>query len=239
MCGRYTLRTSPQQMLLQFRLDTPVQADGGPSPLAALRPRYNIAPTQQVVVVREVADGKRELVEMRWGLVRPADSWPPVGAPLFNARSETAAEKPAFREAIRARRCLVPADGFYEWKAADRGRQPFYIHRPDEALLAFAGLWEERLDPQGRPLTSCTILTTDANALLRPLHDRMPVLVGPADYDAWLDPANTDPESIRPLFGSAPAAELVVTPVSPRVNAVANDDPQCLGPPERQGELFA
>ncbi len=239
MCGRYTLRTSPQQMLLHFRLDAPAQAGGGPSPLAALQPRYNIAPTQQVVVVREVAGGKRELVEMRWGLVRPPDPWPPVGVPLFNARSETAAEKPAFREAIRARRCLVPADGFYEWKAAGRGRQPFYIHRPDDALLALAGLWEERLDPRGQPLASCTILTTGANELLRPLHDRMPVIIAPEDYDTWLDPANSDPESMQGMFVSAPSAELVITSVSPRVNRVANDDPQCLAAPERQGELFA
>jgi putative SOS response-associated peptidase YedK len=171
-------------------------------------------------------------------LIRPADPWPPIGAPLFNARSETVAEKPAFREAIRARRCLLPANGFYEWQGDGRRRQPFYIHRADDTLLALAGLWEERFDQQGAPTASCAILTTEANELLRPLHDRMPVLVAPADYNAWLDPANTYPQTIERLFVSRPSAELVLTAISPRVNAVANDDPQCLAPPERQGELF-
>ena len=228
MCGRYTLRASPQQLGLHFGLDV----------VPEMRPRYNIAPTQLVPVVRAATDGGRELVELRWGLIPGWSKTPPSGAPLINARSETAASKPTFRAAFRQRRCLLPADGFYEWQKLPTHRQPFHIHRPDGSVFGFASLWEQWHDASGKKLETCTILTTAANALLRPLHERMPVVVAPADYAAWLDPAVTDAAQVEPLLSGAAASELVVTPVTIRVNSIAHDDVECLTPAEQQKGLF-
>ena len=228
MCGRYTLRTSPQQLGLQFGLDAVPQ----------LRPRYNIAPTQRVPVVRAAPSGEREWVELRWGLIPSWSKEPPSGAPLINARSETAASKPTFRAAFRQRRCLLPADGFYEWQKLPTRRQPFHIHRPDGGPFGLAGLWEQWHDAGGQKIETCTILTTAANELLRPLHERMPVIVAPADYAAWLDPGVTDVAQVEPLLSSAAADELVITPVSTRVNSIVHDDAECLAPAEQQKGLF-
>jgi putative SOS response-associated peptidase YedK len=139
---------------------------------------------------------------------------------------------------MRHRRCLIPADGFYEWKKIGKQKQPYFIRRPDDKPFAFAGLWERWTDPEGRPLETCTILTTDANELLRPLHIRMPVIVEPADYTAWLDPSQTDPDRLRTLFASLTADQLVTSPVSTIVNSPANDDPRCLSPAEEEKSLF-
>jgi putative SOS response-associated peptidase YedK len=228
MCGRYTLRASPQQLGLHFGLDS----------VPELRPRYNIAPTQIVPVVRAGAGGVRELVELRWGLIPGWSKTPPTGAPLINARSETAASKPTFRAAFRQRRCLLPADGFYEWQKLGTSRQAFHVHRPDGGLFGFAGLWEQCHDASGKTLETCTILTTAANELLRPLHERMPVIVAPADYAAWLDPAAADAVQVEPLLSGAAANELVISPVTTRVNSIAHDDAECLTPAEQQKGLF-
>ena len=159
------------------------------------------------------ADGpSRELVKLRWGLVPSWSKEPSGGNPLINAHSETVATKPAFRAAMRQRRCLIPADGFYEWKKIGPSKQPYFIHRPDDRPFAIAGLWERWTDPEGRPLETCTILTTAANAVLRPLHERMPVIVEPADYAQWLDRSATDPEALRPLFAALTAEEFVFAP---------------------------
>jgi putative SOS response-associated peptidase YedK len=212
MCGRFTLRSDANALAQHFGLDESALAAGFPPP------RYNIAPTQAIPVVRlDAASGRRELVVQRWGLVPHwAKDKQPLPA-LFNARAETLGAKPAFREAFRARRCLIPADGFYEWKAVGKSKQPWYIHMPDGGLFAFAGLWEG---------DTCTIITRAPTPALAPLHDRMPAIPAPAAYAAWLDPARTRPEELLPLLESAPELELY--PVSPLVNRAAADTPQCV-----------
>lgn len=213
--------------------------------------RYNIAPSQEVLVVRNV-DGVREASTMRWGLVPSWSKEPGGGPPMINARAETLAEKPAFRTAYRRRRCIVPADGFYEWKklGAETGtrgkKQPYYIHRPDGGVFGFAGLWETWRGPgadrggerrhangleeeeEAAAIESCTIVTTDANRTLSDLHDRMPVILAEGDYALWLDRAVEDPEQLRHLLAPCGEDELVAEPVSAYVNRVANDGPQCI-----------
>jgi putative SOS response-associated peptidase YedK len=217
MCGRYELHTHPAAIALAFGLLEPPDA----------RPRYNIAPMQQVPVVRRRADGTREWVEMRWGLVPRWAKDPSIGAKMINARAETIADKPSFRTAFRHHRCLIPADGFYEWTATPGGKQPVHIGRKDGAPFGFAGLFERWLAADGAVLDTCTILTTTANDLLRPIHERMPVIVGPEHYARWLDAANLD---VADLFAPFPSAALVWHPVSTRVNAVRNDDASLIAP---------
>jgi putative SOS response-associated peptidase YedK len=233
MCGRFTLRTPATILIEHFDLD--VRDD---RQLALFEPRYNIAPTQDIVVVRaDPASGRRTALNLRWGLVPSWTKELTPGPPMINARSETLGEKPAFRTAYRQRRCLIPADGFYEWKqsaTAARGKkQPYYIHRPDGAPFAFAGLWESWRAPgdrstDTRPLESCTVITTAANAALEDLHDRMPVVLSPNDYARWLDPAIQEPSQLQYLLRACPNDELVAEPVSTHVNSVSNDDPRCV-----------
>jgi putative SOS response-associated peptidase YedK len=204
--------------------------------LALFVPRYNIAPTQDVLAVRAAEGGQREAAMLRWGLVPSWAKELQSGAPLINARAETVAEKPAFRTALRRRRCLIPADGFYEWQqsGAARGKkQPYYIHRRDERPFAFAGLWErwtakDSPPPEQFAIESCTIVTTAANATLAPLHDRMPVVLAEGDYALWLDPALQDAAAVVPLLAPCDDEELIAEPVSTHVNRVANDDPGCI-----------
>ena len=219
MCGRYLL-TSPIDLLRQvFRfMERP-----------NLGPRYNIAPTQEVAIVRLTRDGERpELIMMRWGLVPYWADDIKIGNRLINARAESVERTPAFREAYQRRRCLVPADGFYEWRKEGRRRQPFLIRRRDQAPFAFAGLWERWQQPGGQILRSCTIVTCPANPLLAEIHDRMPVILAPDDHARWLDPAAGEG---RAVLRPCPADWLEAIPVSPRVNSPANDDPDCLAPP--------
>ena len=217
MCGRYELHTHPAAIALAFGLVEPPDA----------RPRYNVAPTQQVPVVRQRADGSREWVEMRWGLVPRWAKDPSIGAKMINARAETIADKPTFRMAFRHHRCLIPADGFYEWKVTPGGKQPMHVGRKDRAPFGFAGLFERWLAADGAVLDTCTILTTSANELLRPIHDRMPVIVAPENYARWLDAANLD---VTDLFAPFPSDAMTWHPVSTRVNAVRNDDPSLIVP---------
>jgi len=199
-----------------------------------LMARYNIAPTQAAAVVRLTpADGGRELVLLRWGLVPSWSKDPATGASPINARADTVAAKPSFRAAFRARRCLVPADGFYEWQAPVSGKgpkQPYLIRRrasdPAQGTFAFAGLWE-RWQGAGQTIESFAIVTTDANATLRPIHHRMPVILDPRDYAAWLD---CDNMRAGDLLRPAPDDALVAVPISTRVNSVANDDPGVIEP---------
>jgi putative SOS response-associated peptidase YedK len=190
--------------------------------------RYNIAPTQEIAAVRITPDsGQRELAMLKWGLVPAWADDPKTGAHWINARCETAAEKPAFRSAFRQRRCLVPADGFFEWRTEGKRKLPHYITLADGGLFAMAGLWE-RWHREGQTIESCTILTTDANDLVRPLHDRMPVILPPEFYDHWLDPRVHDPEELKSLLRCFPAERMAVLPVDPAVNSPANDDPRCI-----------
>jgi putative SOS response-associated peptidase YedK len=207
--------------------------------LELFTPRYNIAPTQEIVVVRaDTASGHRIASTMRWGLIPSWSKEGLKGRPMINARGETVAEKPAFRTAFCCRRCLIPADGFYEWQlpASGRGKkQPYYIHRRDDRPFAFAGLWETWRGGTGddAPLVieSCTIVTTAAAGALRELHDRMPVILAPGDYSQWLDPARKEPSALAPMLESGEEVELVAEPVSTRVNRVTEvEDPDCILP---------
>jgi putative SOS response-associated peptidase YedK len=223
MCGRFTLEKSIGSLASLF------QVAEGP----AMAERFNIAPTQPVAVVRLSPEGEeRELVLLRWGLI-PGWAKNPADLPLLiNARAETAATKPAFRAALRRRRCLVPSDGFYEWQRVGRQKQPFYIRMRDGAPFAMAGLWEHWEAPDGSAIDSCALLTTEANELMRSVHDRMPVIVAPEDYDLWLDLAVQDVELIQGLLRPYPADDMIASPVSPLVNNARNDDPQCILPLE-------
>lgn len=197
----------------------------------APRPRYNVAPTQDVLALRRDQDGQRFLAPLRWGLIPHWADDPAIGNRLINARAETAHEKPAFRQALRKRRCLIPADGFYEWQKTGSRKQPHFIYMADEKPFCFAGLWESWTDPQSeQPLSSFTILTTDANAQLRPIHHRMPVILLAEQYDLWLDPAIQDPARLKDCLGPLPEGLLDTHPVSTHVNNPRNDDPRCVEP---------
>jgi putative SOS response-associated peptidase YedK len=202
-----------------------------------LTPRYNIAPSQPVAAVRMTHGTEaRELAMLKWGLVPAWADDPKIGNQLINARAETAADKPAFRSAFRERRCLVPADGFFEWRREGKRKLPHYITLRDGGLFAIAGLWE-RWRRDGDIIESCTLLTTDANELVRPLHDRMPVIVPPEFYDHWLDPHVKEPGDLLAILRPLPAEQMNVLPVEPVVNSPANDEPRCIEP-LRQKSLF-
>lgn len=222
MCGRFALITPSATLVEQFGV-TQTSLD-----LAQVGPRYNVAPTQPVLAVRTTAvSPNRELTFLRWGLV---PSWAKEirsGAPLINARAETVAEKPAFRAAFKRRRCLLPADGFYEWQKQPGGKQPMYIEMMDKRPFALAALWEIWHAPDGGTLESCAILTTTPNDLMAPIHDRMPVILDPADYDQWLNPGPRPDDDLH-LLRPYPAEKMSAYPVSNWVNSPAHDDPQCL-----------
>ena len=235
MCGRYSLTTAPEAMRALFGFKT----------LPNLPPRYNIAPTQQVAVVRtgdRTGDGSgenggaRDLVMLRWGLIPHWAKDASMAAKMINARAETLSDKPSFRDAVKTRRCLVPADGLYEWRMEDGHKQPFRIGMKGGAPFAFAGLWEfwtatatgAGMD-QGDEVETVTIMTTAANEKLRPIHARMPVILPPEAFDGWLDPAN-DPEAACALLIPYPAEPMAFYRVSQGVNNVRNDDPSCTAP---------
>lgn len=221
MCGRFALISPDQDLAVQFDLPS----------VPALAPRYNIAPTQPVAVVRVAAGAAtRELALLHWGLVPFWAQDPKIGARMINARAETAAEKPSFRAAFRRRRCLVVADGFYEWQKLNGGKQPFFIRLQDGRPFAFAGLWESWRGQDDAVLESCTLLTTEPNDLMRALHNRMPVILPEQDYALWLDPQVQQVERLQPLLQPYPAQEMIAYPVSRRVNSPANDDPLCIEP---------
>lgn len=223
MCGRFTLRAPASVIAEQFSLFD----------LPSLSPRYNIAPTQTVAVVRQVGQAGgagRELVNLRWGLIPHWAKDPAIGNRMINARSESVAEKPAYRTALRRRRCLVAADGFYEWQPGGRRKQPYFIRMKDDLPFGFAGLWETWEGPENSYIESCTIITTDANELMAPIHDRMPVIVDPKDYGLWLDTSIQDPARLLPLLCPLHGDVLVAEPVGTRVNSPANDDAACIAP---------
>ncbi len=228
MCGRYVQSLSADELMEQFDLVEP------PSGAAA---RYNIAPSQPGLVVRRSESGRRA-EPMRWGLVPFWADDPSIGSRLINARSETVVSKPAFRAAMRHRRCLVPATGFYEWKPAGGAKQPYYIHRGDGRPLAFAGLYEHWTGPDGERVDSYVILTTAANDAVRPLHDRMPVVLAAEALEPWLDATRTDAEQAAALLGPCAPHLLAMHPVSRRVNRPAVDEPSLIEPIERQDTMF-
>jgi len=221
VCGRFTLTASPEVVERSFGLDETPQ----------LRPRFNIAPGQDVATIHRGESGRSVLALRRWGLIPFWARDPKIGARLINARAETLDAKPSYREAFRRRRCLVPADGFYEWAAAGRGpRQPHWVARTDGACFAIAGLYERWKSPQDEWLETCTLITTDANERLRTIHDRMPVILEPADYALWLDSRLCEPERLRALLRPQPGDDFELRAVSQRVNRPDHDDPACIAP---------
>ena len=231
MCGRFTLISSVADLQLRFGFEAePVE----------VRPRYNIAPTQQVLAV--VNDGTRRGAMMRWGLVPSWAKDVKIGNRMINAVSETAATKPTFRSAFRRRRCLVLADGFFEWMREGKERFPMYFTPKSGEPMAFAGLWENWKSPEGDWISSCTILTTSANSLIEPVHNRMPVVLSSETEALWLDPLTETPENLEPLLLPAPPELLTVREVSPVVNNVRNDSPDCIvpvAPPSEEVRLFS
>jgi len=193
--------------------------------------RYNIAPSQPVAAIRiEPGTTTRQLVLLRWGLIPSWAKDPKIGHQCINAKAETVAEKPSFRAAFKARRCLVIATGFYEWQVQGPRKQPMWIGLKSHRPFAFAGLWEQWHPPEGADIESCTILTTDPNELLRPIHNRMPVILAPSTYDQWLDPTVHDAETLKSLIRPYPSEELTAYPVSTLVNNPRHDAPDCLEP---------
>src|SRR5580765_300191 len=230
MCGRYRLSRRKQVVEEYFE---------SPSDEEDWNPRYNIAPTQPVATIRQ-AGSSRILSLMRWGLVPSWASDISIGARLINGRSETILEKPAFRDSFRMRRCLVPADGFYEWKKAGRERYPFHFVMKDSSLFAFAGVWDRWRSPAGQVVESCSILTTAPNELLDGVHDRMPVILPQRHYQTWLTAPATEAQRLAELLVPFDASVMQRYPVSSLVNKPENDVPECaLEAPnaETQGQL--
>ncbi len=222
MCGRFTLRSSPNVIAEVFGLAEPPH----------LSPHFNIAPSQPVAAVRQ-QDHQRVFVLLRWGLIPSWADDPSIGSRLANARSETAATKPSFRRAFRSRRCLIVADGFYEWQKTDAKKQPCYIRLKNDRPFGLAGLWE-RWHKQEEPIESCTILTTDANELMKPIHERMPVIIPPDQFDLWLDPSVKDEKALSGLLKPFDSTEMMAYPISTRVNNPKIDVAACIEPLQEQ-----
>ena len=224
MCGRYAIHANPEVVALQFALDEAPE----------FKPSYNVCPGTEVLVVRTDREGRRVARQHRWGLIPHWAKDPAIGNKLANARGESLAERPAFRDAFRQWRCLVPASGFYEWQTRAGRKYPWYIRPLDAELFALAGitaLW--------RGVRSVSLITTDPNPLMRPIHDRMPVIVAPEDYAAWLDPRQRDARELMRFVRPYPAERMSAYRVGPRVSRPENDDPSLIaeaaeGPAQRE-----
>lgn len=211
MCGRFTQRQPATKLKKEFGVDE----------LPEVEARYNVAPTQSILGVRQMPDG-REMGLLKWGLIPSWAKDSSMGAKLINARSETVTEKPSFREAFKRRRLLIPADGFYEWQRTEGRKQPFFFHMRDDHPFGFAGLWDRWQNPEGELIESCTILTTEANEVLRPVHDRMPVILHPEDYELWLDDDVRKVSLREDLLRPFPASEMEGYMVSASINSPRN-----------------
>jgi putative SOS response-associated peptidase YedK len=221
MCGRFSLTLDPNQLRQEFAwLNIPVDT----------APRYNVAPSQPVAVVPN--DGRKQIDYFLWGLIPSWSMDASIGYRMINARSETAAEKPSFRAAFRRRRCLIPADGFYEWRKEDdkKRKTPYYVFLKSMKPFFFAGLWESWASPDGSNILSCTILTTQPNDLVAQIHDRMPVILTPEYYDYWLNPNELKPSDLEGVLKAYPADQMSAYPVSTIVNNPANDSIECIKP---------
>lgn len=219
MCGRFTLH---------FPVELLAEIFGLPE-LPGLIPRYNIAPTQAAAVIRSTQNARR-LDLFRWGLVPSWAKDSSAGTRMINARSESLPDKPAFRNAVRFRRCIVPASGFFEWKADGSRKIPYYIRLSEGSPMGFAGIWETWKTPEGAFIETFAILTTSANPLIAPIHDRMPVILHPDTYGLWLDKDVNNPGQLHPLYLPYPADLLTLYPVSTLVNSPRNDQPACIEP---------
>ncbi len=219
MCGRYTLKT-PIDALAEY-----FEVEDYPS---SLTPSYNIAPTQDIAAVVE-EDEERKLEVFRWGLIPSWAKDPAIGNKMINARAETVSEKPSFRSAFKKRRCLIVADGFYEWQKTGSGKQPYHFRIKDSSPFAFAGLWEI-WDKEGEEIRSCSIITTDANDLMNEIHHRMPVILHPENYGVWLDQGFDEKEALMDLLRPYPSDEMEAYPVSRKVNRPSNNEPGVVEP---------
>lgn len=211
MCGRFTQRQPAAKIKKEFGVEEALEVEA----------RYNIAPTQNILGVRQMPDGC-EMSFLKWGLIPSWAKDSSMGAKLINARSETITEKPSFREAFKRRRCIIPADGFYEWQRTGERKQPFFFHMRDDRLFGFAGLWDRWKSEGGELIESCTILTTDANEALKPVHDRMPVILHPETYELWLDDDPRKSSSREELLRPFPASEMESYPVNASINSPRN-----------------
>lgn len=229
VCGRFTL-ASQNALIAEIFAGIAIPPD--------LTARYNIAPSQDVAVIPN--DGGAKMTFFQWGLIPSWAKDPKIGNRMINARGETVAEKPSFRTPLRRRRCLVPADGFYEWQkdAGKKTKTPIYIQLKSGRPFAFAGLWDQWKTPEEEWLRTFTIITTDANTALEKIHDRMPVILPPASYEQWLDPSEQSAETLTPLLKPFPSDEMITHPVSKLVNSPANDVPECVQPTGDQASLF-
>ena len=251
MCGRYVLKTSVPELARMFGVDLDPSYDltldpnldrslsDSPASTALADPvtgelldfnSFNIAPTRRVVICRHDPAGRPELRFMRWGLIPHWSKDTKSAARMINARAETAAEKPSFRTPLRKQRCIIPASGFYEWKRDGQRKQPYFFRGTDDTPLAFAGLWERWRDPSGTPIHTCTILTTAANATVAQVHHRMPVVLSPESFDAWLDAPRTPVDAVSSLMAPCLDRSLHAYPVSTLVNNARNDEPRCIEP---------
>lgn len=230
MCGRYTLKTPPEAIASHFAV----------AEFSELRTRFNIAPTQLAPAVLCMESGRRSMAMLRWGLVPHWAKDASMGVRMINARVETISEKPAFREPFKSRRCLVPADGFYEWEKQGTERTPYYFQLSESQPFGMAGLWDEWHDPNGSPLHTFTIITREANAAVAPIHERMPVIVSPSDYEAWLSGETMSVEDRLALLDSALSEQLTRHEVGRAVGNPRHDAPDCIEPVggKKQGFLF-
>ena len=222
MCGRFTLHTPESRVRDAFNLENT-------EPLG-LVPRYNIAPSQDIPIIRGTGTSQ-EMVPARWGLVPHWSKEPKTRYSTINARIESVAEKPTYRIPFQRRRCLIPADGFYEWKVINGNKVPHYIRMRDSDVFAFAGHWD-RWEGEGRVLDSCTIIVMPSEHAMKPIHERMPAILSPAHYDSWLNTEFTDKQELMHYLNSGPSSQLTAYPVSTRVNSPKNDDEQCIKPAE-------
>ena len=220
MCGRFTLQTPEAQIRKAFNLPMGDQL--------GLSPRYNIAPSQDIPIIRDTKDG-HELILVQWGLVPHWSKESKTKYSTINARIESVAEKPTYRTPFKSQRCLIPADGFYEWKVVNGHKIPHYIRMRKGEVFAFAGIWD-RWEGEGKTLDSCSIIVMPANEVMKPIHERMPAIIAPAHYDLWLDQRITEKDEIMEFLNSAPSGSLKYYPISPWVNSPQHDDERCIQP---------
>jgi len=220
MCGRFTLTLDPSQLQDLFGLTG--------TPPAAWAARYNIAPTQPVAAIILNENSQRELTHFQWGLIPSWSKDISIGSRMINARAETIRDKPAFRAALKKRRCLIPANGFYEWQKTDKVKTPMYITMKDGSPFAIAGLWEQWRSPQEDVIRSCTLITTTPNSFMEKIHDRMPAILNPQDYDRWLAPGELPEMDLHHLLSPYPAAKMKAIEVSRKVNSPKFDSVECV-----------